>query len=228
MLIFNALDMKHFFNLLCLLCLPILFFGQIRYEISGHGYSTFNILLNKESEATQIQNLGIRVGAAINMWSDVQVGIHYQERQDYATPSLITATRFPGAPEFCANNRLVRTSESVELEALFRLRQSQFSRIHTFWGVGLAYAYSSNIHDGDSTVFSTVVSRRNGSPLELECGFPESPFAGLQVAVILAPGIRARLNHRIHLELESQIRYHPFFRGHVVGGLGANLVYNLY
>lgn len=220
--------MKYVSCLCCLICLPILFFGQIRYEISGHGYSTFNILLGNESDGTQIQNMGIRVGAAVNMWSDVQVGIHYQERQDYATPSLISATRFSGASAACANNRLVRTSKTVEMEALFRIRQSQFSRIHTFWGIGIAYAHSPNIHDGDSATFTTVVRRRNGSPLRLECGFPESPFAGSQFSVILAPGIRARLTHRIHLELESQFRFHPFFRGHLAGGIGANLVYNLY
>lgn len=222
--------MNRFFVLLALLLGFSCSFGQnIRWELSAQGFSSFNSFAqNYQGKAPQIQHAGVRIGAAFNKFSDLQLAIRQQSRTDYGQSSLLTATRSRRAARYCDDRTLAHSSSGLEIETLFRIRNAQFSRIHAFWGAGLAWSLSSDMHGYDPEIELVEIPRRNGGTRTIECGFQEGQFEGAQFAMIFAPGVRVRITHKIHAELETQFRYLPLTTSGGLGGVGLNLVYNFY
>lgn len=222
--------MKYIYLLLSLFFLPVFLHAQnIRWELSGQANTTFYPLSGEDkAESLRFQNYGIRIGMAFNKISDIQVGIHHQTRKDYTEAVLQTESRNPRAGRVCLNRGLTHQSSGIEFEVLYRIRKSQFNRVHSFLGFGVAYLSSSSVHEQQDSVITAEVPRRNGTFQSVECGFEADAFIGSQLALILAPGVRFRITHKLHTELEGQIRYFPMYESYLVVGAGAGLVWNFY
>ena len=223
--------MKKFFLLTCLFTHLSFIQGQnTRWELSGQFFSTVNPIFERgEPSLTSIRYYGVRVGATPNLSTDIQLGFRYQQRTDYIESILLTPTTIRRAAQACPRKTLTYESSGFEAELVYRIRSSQFSRLHAFFGGGMAvYIPFQSLHDYDQEIEQIVVSGRNGQVELVECGFPARAFAGSQFAMVFAPGLRLRITHRLHAELETHFRYFPLLGGNGVGGLGLNLVYIFY
>ena len=204
--------------------------GQnIRWEVSGQAMTTYNSIFEQGTpELTSYQSYGLRIGAAPNLSTDIQLAVRYQVRTDYGESTLLTETRNPRAAQTCPERRLAHESSGIETELLYRVRASQFSRIHPFFGGGLAFLFNSELNNYNQEIETVTFQTRNGQVRRIACGFPEELFEGSNFALIFAPGLRARITHKFHAELETQFRYFPLRGGNGLGSLGLNLVYNFY
>lgn len=223
--------MKFIYLTLCLLIYASGSSAQnIRWEVSGRAFASFNsFLLEGRSASPQFQQAGVRVGAAPNMTLDFQLGLWYQTRTDFGQSAILTSgVRSPRGLQACEQRRLTHESSGLEIETLVRLRNSQFSRVHAFMGLGVAYLLSPSLHSYDQDIRTATFTTPNGNTRTIECGFPEGLFKGAEFGLIFAPGVRFRMVHKVHLELESQLRYYPQYNGETTGGLGLGVVYNFY
>lgn len=222
--------MKRSIFSILLFCPLLLFCQNIRWELSAQVFSSINALTKPQSAISpQIQYTGLRLGVALNKTSDIQFGLRYQSRVDYVQTSLLTQTRRAPRRRICPDQAYFLSNSGYEMELQFRIRNNQFSRVHLFWGAGLAWLFAPDIHIYDQRIEQITITRPNGESRILECGIPQGYFEGVELAMIFAPGLRVRLTHRIHTELESQLRYNPMHPlSRPVIGCGLNVVYNFY
>ncbi|MEM7374151.1 MAG: hypothetical protein AAF587_36495 [Bacteroidota bacterium] len=219
-----------YFLSLFLLPMSLLVGQNIRWELSTQAFSTFNAFSTaREPSAPQVQHVGLRLGAALNKFSDIQLGFRYQSRRDFVETSLLTPTRRPPRRQLCPPQGHLLASSGYEGELLFRIRNHQFSRVHMFWGAGLAWLYAPDIHDYDQQIQEVEISGRNGNTRIIECGIREGHYEGVSLSMIFSPGVRIRWTHKIHSELETQVRYNPIHQAaKPMLGLGFSMVYNFY